>query len=52
MVGESAVRLGLSGVALALEGGYDLDALRSSSAATLAGLLAGLGWSPVRNRRG
>jgi acetoin utilization deacetylase AcuC-like enzyme len=52
MVGESAARLGLSGVALALEGGYDLDALRSSSAATLTGLLAGLGWSPDRNRGG
>ena len=31
--------LGLPGVALTLEGGYDLDALTASSAATVAGLL-------------
>ena len=41
-VGSLARRLGLRGVALTLEGGYDLDALRASSAATIEGLLAGL----------
>jgi acetoin utilization deacetylase AcuC-like enzyme len=35
-------RLGLPGVALTLEGGYDLPALRASVAATVTGLLAGL----------
>jgi acetoin utilization deacetylase AcuC-like enzyme len=40
-VGELAGRLGL-GVALTLEGGYDLDAVRASVAATVSGLLAGL----------
>jgi acetoin utilization deacetylase AcuC-like enzyme len=35
----------LRGVALTLEGGYDLDALRASAAATVAGLLAGLAGS-------
>jgi acetoin utilization deacetylase AcuC-like enzyme len=40
-LGEAAARLGIAGVALTLEGGYDLDALRSSSAATVRGLLAG-----------
>jgi hypothetical protein len=29
-------------VALTLEGGYDIDALRDSAAATVTGLLAGL----------
>ncbi len=33
----------LSGVAVVLEGGYDLAALRDSAAATVEGLLAGLG---------
>jgi acetoin utilization deacetylase AcuC-like enzyme len=37
-----AVRLGLPGIALTLEGGYDLDALRSSAAATVRELHAGL----------
>ena len=37
-----AVRLGLHGVALTLEGGYDLDALRASAAATVRELRAGL----------
>lgn len=37
-----AVRLGLPGIALTLEGGYDLDALRSSAAATVRELQAGL----------
>ncbi|MEX0709866.1 MAG: histone deacetylase [Chloroflexota bacterium] len=41
-VGSLAGRLGLPGVALTLEGGYDLGALRESAAATVAGLLAGL----------
>jgi acetoin utilization deacetylase AcuC-like enzyme len=46
-VGECARALGLPGVALTLEGGYDLDALRASAAATVIGLLAGLrGASP------
>ena len=34
--------LGLPGVALSLEGGYDLDGLRASAAATVRGLLAGM----------
>ena len=42
-VGELAARLGLPGVALTLEGGYDLDALRGSAASTVHGLSAGLG---------
>jgi acetoin utilization deacetylase AcuC-like enzyme len=37
-----AVRLDLPGIALTLEGGYDLDALRSSAAATVRALRAGL----------
>jgi acetoin utilization deacetylase AcuC-like enzyme len=41
-VGRLAGRLGLRGVALTLEGGYDLAALRLSVAATVAGLLSGL----------
>ncbi|MEO8246764.1 MAG: histone deacetylase [Chloroflexota bacterium] len=41
-VGAVAARLGLPGVALTLEGGYDLDAIRDSAAATVRGLLAGL----------
>lgn len=41
-VGATARRAGLTGVALVLEGGYDLAALRSSSAATVRGLLIGL----------
>lgn len=42
-VGAMARRLGLRGVSLTLEGGYDLAALRHCSAATVEGLLAG-GW--------
>jgi len=38
-VGRVALRLNLSGVALTLEGGYDLDALRESVASTVAGLV-------------
>lgn len=41
-VGECARDLGLPGVALTLEGGYDLDALRASAGATVIGLLSGL----------
>jgi acetoin utilization deacetylase AcuC-like enzyme len=40
-LGAMAARLGLAGVALTLEGGYDLDALRASVAATVRGLLDG-----------
>jgi len=45
-LGRTARALGLSGVALTLEGGYDLDALRESTAATVVGLLAGLAGVP------
>lgn len=41
-IGELAGRLKIGGVALALEGGYDLPALRRSAAATVEGLLAGI----------
>ncbi len=41
-VGKVARSRALRGVATTLEGGYDLDALRESAAATVAGLLAGL----------
>ena len=41
-VGQTAKRLGLGGVALTLEGGYDLAALRASAAATVEGLARGL----------
>ncbi|HEY8921551.1 MAG TPA: histone deacetylase, partial [Candidatus Limnocylindria bacterium] len=44
-VGRLARGVGVGGVALTLEGGYDLDALRDSAAATVAGLLAGLAGS-------
>lgn len=40
-LGALSTRLGLPGVALTLEGGYDLDALRDSVAATVEGLLVG-----------
>jgi acetoin utilization deacetylase AcuC-like enzyme len=40
-LGRVAGDLGIPGVALTLEGGYDLDALRASVAATVRGLLAG-----------
>jgi acetoin utilization deacetylase AcuC-like enzyme len=42
-LGAMTRRLGLPGVALTLEGGYDLDALRESAAATVDGLIAGMG---------
>jgi acetoin utilization deacetylase AcuC-like enzyme len=41
LVGALSARLGLAGVALTLEGGYDLDALRASVASTVGGILAG-----------
>jgi acetoin utilization deacetylase AcuC-like enzyme len=41
-LGGVAGRLGLPGVTLVLEGGYDLDALRASVAATVRGVIAGL----------
>ena len=41
-VGELARRLELRGVALTLEGGYDLQALRASAAASVVGLARGL----------
>jgi acetoin utilization deacetylase AcuC-like enzyme len=44
-VGRVARDAGLEGVALTLEGGYDLGALRDSAAATVAGLLAGIAGS-------
>ncbi len=46
-IGEAARRLGLGGVALTLEGGYDLDALEASAAATVTGLIGGLTGSPI-----
>lgn len=41
LIGQLSRRLGLAGVALTLEGGYDLPALRGSVAATVRGLLSG-----------
>ncbi|MGH2418622.1 MAG: histone deacetylase family protein, partial [Candidatus Limnocylindria bacterium] len=41
LLGALSARLGLPGVALTLEGGYDLDALRGSAAATVRGVLDG-----------
>jgi acetoin utilization deacetylase AcuC-like enzyme len=41
-LGALTRRLGLPGVTLTLEGGYDLAALRASVAATVTGLMAGL----------
>lgn len=49
-VGQLAREAGLGGVAAALEGGYDLDALRASSAATVSGLLSGLARPPNGER--
>ncbi|MGH2356504.1 MAG: histone deacetylase family protein [Candidatus Limnocylindria bacterium] len=43
LVGRTAAGAGLAGVALSLEGGYDLAALRASVAASVEGLLQGLG---------
>jgi acetoin utilization deacetylase AcuC-like enzyme len=41
LLGALAARLGIPGVALTLEGGYDLEALRRSVAATVRGLRHG-----------
>lgn len=41
LLGRSAAMAGVPGVALALEGGYDLAAIRGSVAATVRGLLEG-----------
>lgn len=41
-LGELATRLDLPGIALTLEGGYDLPALRASIAETVRGLVGGL----------
>jgi len=51
-VGRLAHRLGLRGIALTLEGGYDADALRASVAATVRGLLSGLLPAAERGERG
>jgi len=40
-LGRVSARLGLAGVALTLEGGYDLAAVRGSIAATVRGILVG-----------
>ncbi|HEX5041038.1 MAG TPA: histone deacetylase [Candidatus Limnocylindria bacterium] len=40
-LGRASARLALPGVALTLEGGYDLDALRAATGATVRGILAG-----------
>jgi acetoin utilization deacetylase AcuC-like enzyme len=45
-LGALARRLGLGGVALTLEGGYDLVALRASAEATVRGLLTGMERAP------
>ena len=47
-LGACTARLGLLGVALTLEGGYDLRALRASISASVAGLLAGIASAPER----
>lgn len=41
LVGGVSARLGLAGVAMTLEGGYDLDAVSDSVAASIRGLLHG-----------
>ena len=48
LVGALSARLRLPGVALTLEGGYDLDALRASAAASVRGILAGRAGEPER----
>jgi acetoin utilization deacetylase AcuC-like enzyme len=49
-IGRLAARLGIPGVALTLEGGYDLPALRRSAAATVEGLLSGFAPEGVHDR--
>jgi len=44
-IGRLALAGGIPGLALTLEGGYDLEALHDSAAATVAGLLVGLSGS-------
>jgi acetoin utilization deacetylase AcuC-like enzyme len=46
-LGALATDAGLPGVALTLEGGYDLDALRASVAASVEGILNGLAAGPA-----
>jgi acetoin utilization deacetylase AcuC-like enzyme len=41
LLGAVSQRLGLGGVTLAFEGGYDLDAIRASAAASVRGILEG-----------
>jgi len=41
LLGELSSRLGLAGVGLTLEGGYDLEALRASASATIRGIIDG-----------
>ena len=48
LLGALSGRLGLNGVALTFEGGYDLDAVRASSAATVRGILEGRAATPGR----
>lgn len=48
LIGSLSARLEIGGVALTLEGGYDLDALRASCGATVRGILDGRGGSRVR----
>ena len=49
-VGALARSVSVRGIALTLEGGYDLPALRSSVAASVEGLLRGLGAAPGYTR--
>jgi acetoin utilization deacetylase AcuC-like enzyme len=48
LLGALSARLGLNGVALTFEGGYDLDAVRASAAATVRGILEGRAAPPGR----
>lgn len=48
LVGALSARLGLNGVALTFEGGYGLDAVRASCAATVRGILDGRAGSTGR----
>lgn len=50
-VGTLAHQLEMPGIALILEGGYDLDALRACAAATVTGLLAGWNHAPGLDAR-
>lgn len=46
LLGELSSRLGVAGIALTLEGGYDLDGLRASAEATVQGILHGRRGAP------